>query len=555
MKLILFITALVAMNAIDCAPIKANDEIQIVKEATKEELDYILKKLREKEEKEEEGFYFDFYYDRAYISDINNDGNPEYIFTTYVGTGNFFSFSLYALENDKLIELDEPENHLEFPFGFMGEFINPLTESPEFLVQVNNLIYICTDDDVYLWKDEKCISCGDDFWMNQRHGLFNKLCEKDKNSAAFHFLSDFEKRWRSKINKETDLCIRNDLALCALKNCDYNTCLKMLEELRQELKSIEPQSEIVKAVESNEKLLKKEISGNGFWMKRCRSIFNELYKEKKYLKAFNFLSAYEKHWRTIINKETDLWIRNDLALCALKNCNYSVCLDYLDDIQAEPAFKKSSKKLTSAVECNEKMCKEEIAEFQKNGTKGKYNYDWLISYKDKPTNDNQRWYKDNPDRANCLFNAAIPYLRCNDKQSIISYFDLSEHDNQISIDKNRYVSLFGYKPYIGLCEFCGFLWCDIKDKVSIVSTINPDEKEVYITSASLLKNEIPSLFFDNIEQWLIKEEIVPESIVFQDRLGSKNNIVFNKNKINAEIKKKSDKKCSAGFITMRANIE
>lgn len=269
---------------------------------------------------------------------------------------------------------------------------------------------------------------------------------------------------------------------------------------------------------------------DNFWIKQQRLLFNDLFKEKKYRKALFLLKNFEETCRTKIDPQIDLWIRNDIALVALKAGHPFTCWKILQEIQGDTAYAHASAKLIHAIKTNEKLCQTAIEQEKTTGSKGKYDYHWLLSYKGKSNN-----YIVFDDRFDSLLAAIIPDIEIDQFHGNWPFYSLSSiylrkdiwyrlvgPEQDVTITANRYVTFSG--------SFChsagekGMVWCDIKNQISCAVTGSKcshytDYDPVRIFSRSLHRGELPKEFLDSLKNWIAAAQIHSSEVIFYDRFG------------------------------------
>lgn len=254
---------------------------------------------------------------------------------------------------------------------------------------------------------------------------------------------------------------------------------------------------------------------NRFWIGQQRELFNGLYKNKRHLSAYTLIDSFEHQSRPFINKQTDLWLRNDAALAILRNgCPYK-SLKIIQDIKKTLAFAQASPALKKALEMNTALCLEAIEDDKKFGSKGKFDYRPIVKSGDgalPALDDNE------------FFNAVIPNISIPDDPEVLlseiikCYFCGAE----ITIKSDRYATIDGFWPHNAGCQ--GFIWCDAREQVS-VAAFTPWRSAncaLIVVSRSLFYEELPQAFFDDLAAWLqkIKRWITsPSTSIFYDRLG------------------------------------
>lgn len=401
--------------------------IKIIKPNSAQELAPIIKQIKKQFNVDQEEYHEYSHLDllKGYIIDINNDGKTEYVFEDYQGSGGYLYLHIFVKEGDQLkcFDFEDKPN-----FDFDGPFINPLTHTSELFITVNNKIYICSGGDyrcVHLWDNDRLSIPCDTFWIGQQ-----------------------------------------------------------------------------------------------------RALFNEFYKNKLYEIAAAHLKEFEKNCRHKIDPQTDLWMRNDIALATLKDAHPYTALQILQNIKKDTAFAHASEPLKKAISTNISLARQAIKEDRELGTKKKYDLSWLLK-KEYSLIGHQN-----------LFATTIPdiyieeyYDYCgelNDRESaglrghVRMHFFMSNDDKHI-IDQ-RYVTWQGWFPHNATSR--GFMWVDVKEGVSIaaigVVELNNSESTypIQLFSRSLFFEEIPAIFFDQFKEWIAENEIQTKHILFYDRLGA-----------------------------------
>jgi hypothetical protein len=259
-----------------------------------------------------------------------------------------------------------------------------------------------------------------------------------------------------------------------------------------------------------------------FWIAEQRKLFNKLYEQGLYNEAYTLLDTFEKKCRHSIDPQADLWLRSDISLAALKNGNARNALAIIKSIKGDTAFAHASKKLKKAVETNESLSQKAL-EKEISSTKGKYDYDWLLSYKERGD------IIGFDPRFDTLLSVVVPDIM---PASCYRHFDADEfvwkdeikmhfrgqHYGGIEVIGDRYIVCAGHVPHHLPSK--GFLWCDVKEKVSVVAmTGNP----VCVTSRSLEWEELPAEFYNALKTWLLgleKKTVKSPPVLFYDRHGT-----------------------------------
>lgn len=370
-------------------------------------------------------------YAKTYIVDINNDGKNEYVLTMHFGSSDEIHFYVFAKDKrNKFYQLDAPQKNQ--PEHIYGDFHNALTSQEELFVRANGKTYLLygygyNSRAITIWENGVEKDCYDEFWVNQQRDYFNKLYQKKLYHDAYCFLDEFEKASRSTIDPQTNLWMRNDLALAALRDNHPNTALKLLRAIKKD-------------------------------------------------------GAFEN---------------------------------------ASPALKK-------AVKTNEKLCVEAIKK-ETIGESKKYNYNGLLT---------------NTQITADLISAIVPDIapeipgietdgqRPYETGEQFSHYILN-HFNRVTenpIKANRYVTITGSKEWME--SPCGFIWCDVRKQISVAAFGKQEtewnkESPLYITSRTLDADELPDEFYSSLKNWIQTENIRAKEIYFYDRAGEKTEITLN----------------------------
>ncbi len=438
MKWRFFVLLFLLNNCLASAPQKIDiPKVHTIKRAPEEKLEQVLEQLKKQSEENEKLWVvskLSSYH--GYICDINNDGKVEYVFAFEDGTMHSLNLAIFAENEHGFRQIEMPSDIGSFASAFDIE--NKKTSDELLFVAVDGKTYICTTNDsmrrtreVHLWKD----------------GELTRACDN-------------------------------------------------------------------------------------FWIKQQREAFNNLLKKGDYSDAYVFLSQFETSCRHLIDPQTDLWIRNDLALGLLKDRCPKSSLKILEEIKADTAYTHASPALKKAVEHNVALGKDAL---DNDCTKGKADYSWvlanaqnsgemLIGYQefDKLLNDVV------PDIQPCYLQNSLL------KDTMKAYFSSNMYGGKEVIN-DRYVVCTGAVEHCNISR--ALLWCDSKEKVSALVSI-PDYRNndsLMITSRSLDYNELPQEFHKTVKEWIIScrndnsEEIDHKKIVqkkdetvmalFYDRAG------------------------------------
>lgn len=235
-----------------------------------------------------------------------------------------------------------------------------------------------------------------------------------------------------------------------------------------------------------------------FWITNHRNLFNSLYQKKLYKRAFELLSYFEKKWRKKIPKQKDLWLKNDLALAAIKSPYYfDDAAIYLDEINNDEAFKNSSEELKRAVKTNERLYAQAREQESKSGAKGKHDFTWLLKHV------NSSYWKIGFDNNMSELFAHIT----KDRELIRDLEMIFWHCDIIKLVENRYLVIAGSGPgsWLGYYGHHGFLVCDLKDNTSLLAKFIADDcdydtgrkiDEMQIYTRSLLVKEFSQKYID-----------------------------------------------------------
>jgi len=356
-----------------------------------------------------------------YIVDINNDGEDEYIFIGYRGSAGYLHPAIFSIVNNRAILLNDP----------IGDYIpwaywNVLTQKDELFVKAQNKIYICGNPiqgaltrEIFLWEN----------------------------------------------NSITEVC-------------------------------------------------------NKFWINQQRSLFQQLYNKGLFNDALSLLYNFEKKFRMKIDSKTDLWLRNDIALAAIKTKNYKMALEILEQIQKESKFNQTSKNFKSSVDFNLNRCLEKLEREKINGTKGEYDYSWLLTYTDTQPGSDNRFEK--------VIHNTVPEIKVED----ISQYEIKMRlwvSGEVKVTNNRFASFSGFWPHNAGAQ--ALFWCDTKEKSSacaLNSYVNINTENILVTSKSLLFEELPSDFYAELDLWVasllsnsasFNHKLSIDKYIFYDRHG------------------------------------
>jgi hypothetical protein len=271
---------------------------------------------------------------------------------------------------------------------------------------------------------------------------------------------------------------------------------------------------------------KVSLCTDSFWINQQRKLFNDLYQQHRYDDAYNFLADVQSDYNSTVDAQTVLWMRNDIALAALRaGCPYTGN-KYLKSIKNDTSFRSASPALKKAIETNTELCREAMEKDQEKGTKGIYDYAWMLEYKKQS---GMELISDQ--RIDSLFNAAVPDIHVDNykypdhqhikfwRENVARHFCCSSTD-EVKITNDRYVSFNGF--YRHAAQSRGFMWCDIKDKVSavVLAQAYSDDEPMVITSRSLFGHEIPPAFFQALREWMQDSDLKQTQALFYDRLGA-----------------------------------
>lgn len=407
----LVILLLLLNGCVESAPQKTElPKVHIVKRAPQEKLEHVIEKLKKQSEEDEKLWFVSKLSSyNGYIIDINNDGKLEYVFVYEDGSMHCLNFIVFTENANGLCELKIPREIGWFANAF--DVDNKKTSDEVLFVAVDGKNYICTTNDslrrtrdVQIWKDGKLTHA-----------------------------------------------------------CD------------------------------------------AFWIKQQREAFNNLLKMSCYSDAYVFLAQFERNCRHLIDPQTDLWLRNDLALAALKDNCPKTSLKIIDELVNDTAYAHASSALKKAVEYNQEKSSDMLAD---DCTKGKADYNWVLA---NAKNSGEMIFAF--DEFDKLLNNVVPDIKP-------LYFQNGHNDNTPLKDTMKcYFSsqMYGGKEVIseryvvctGAVEHCNtsraLLWCDAKEKVSALVSV-PDYRtndNLMITSRSLEHNELPQEFYKTVKDWLV----------------------------------------------------
>ncbi len=220
-----------------------------------------------------------------------------------------------------------------------------------------------------------------------------------------------------------------------------------------------------------------------------RDNFRALYKNARYLEAYNQLYFYVNGCKNSIPAPTLFWMQNDLALAMQKAGNPKECLNILSAIETNPDFSKASQALKSAVAFNKKNCTLDAGGSSKlEQPKGDKEYAWLLNKNLSTAKIKELFAKmlvqDTPKESpSQLFNS-LSYL---EKPFAIELADVTNPPTMI--DK-RYGISGAFVAHGAATR--GILWVDIQEGTSIVGFIdNSKEATLALTSKFYNSSNVP----------------------------------------------------------------
>lgn len=153
-------------------------------------------------------------------------------------------------------------------------------------------------------------------------------------------------------------------------------------------------------------------------------------------------------------------------------------------------------------------------------------FSWLLSYK-KEQSPIMLYKKRNSDnRLISLIQQSIPNKNWAKEIKDGMYEDWKELKViDIKINSDRFAIPTGdyYR-----CRQTGLLWCDIKEKVSIIATglrqiplqqLRDPSHPIHITSRTTTYKKIPNQFMHSLKEWIKNEGIDYSRILFYDKIG------------------------------------
>lgn len=258
---------------------------------------------------------------------------------------------------------------------------------------------------------------------------------------------------------------------------------------------------------------------NNFWIQQQRKLFNQLYNAQQYYKAYTLLNHFERGYKKQMERKVDLWIRNDIVLAAIKFGFYQEALTLIGLIKQDmQILGNTTKFFLKSVDHNELLCRTLQEEDMRLGSRGKYNYEWLLEY---ATNNKQQISVD--PRMDSLLAATVPNISTDDIDFYQIKLRLFVSTTNVKIIDKRYVVSAGFWPHNAGAR--GFLWCDLYERISAVafnsdfSDLNDPIQIICITSRSLHADELPAEFFFELKLWLKEQEFSSTKLLFHDRCG------------------------------------
>lgn len=244
------------------------------------------------------------------------------------------------------------------------------------------------------------------------------------------------------------------------------------------------------------------------WLKFDKDLFQKLYDQKRNDAAASILSG-NLEFCSEQPANDRLWRENDLILTTYKRKEFQSCLDLIQTMKAEPAFKSASPEFIKAAAFNESLCLKGQADEIKAAGRGAYDYSWLLKLSER--GNEVVWDK----RYDGLLSAAVPDVRrAGEKETLKKNFR-----NRLFLSDSKTIShqnivMTGCVPHDCLSK--GFLWVDVKTQISVGARLDQGNTEslLILFSKSATKSSIPPEALVEIKNWLKQKNATPTKIEF-----------------------------------------
>lgn len=197
----------------------------------------------------------------GYCIDINNDGNDEYVFLDYQGSGNYLYFHIFAKRGKKFVRLSTPAilNNIEE----MGHpFYHEPTQELQLFIRVQGRVYVCGVNGwyshmrhIYEWDETGCRRCTRPFLFDLQQKYFHELYDAGYYLSADTLLSDFIRYYQSSLSSQQLLELKHNQARAALKAGHYHATATLLSGIMLPAAYLKTSKEFQSAVEQTAHLL------------------------------------------------------------------------------------------------------------------------------------------------------------------------------------------------------------------------------------------------------------------------------------------------------------
>jgi hypothetical protein len=175
---------------------------------------------------------------RFFVADIDNDGRPEIVGETSMGSGGYLGLTIYDEKKGKLVERGAPPN-LEGSGHADEHFLNAAQATPELLIRLCGRTYLALVGNEegaiegYLWKGGRTVRACDADWTAFQRARFKASYDGGLYDIAEHTLSGYLRVCGDALPNEARLAILSDMAVTSFHLGDYASCLGSVKEARQ----------------------------------------------------------------------------------------------------------------------------------------------------------------------------------------------------------------------------------------------------------------------------------------------------------------------------------
>lgn len=237
---------------------------------------------------------------------------------------------------------------------------------------------------------------------------------------------------------------------------------------------------------------------DAFWIDQQRKLFNALYAKKRYKEAYDFLGDVADKYKEYLDPQLYLWIRNDVALAAFHNGEAQCARTIVESIINDGAFGKASEGLKKSVRFNERLFSDT--------DRSKNKHDFRTFFNGQKDVGNEQFLAN-------LVAATVPEVHAHFMKRNLFY-------TERQIVDDRYLIVSGHGIFSVDAFSKGFVWCDAQKNISVAATnelaFKGGEEQIVLISKHIGASELPSEFFNALNNWILENELVVSGACFYD---------------------------------------